>query len=110
MEADGPLIAVRFALYATLSSLFGLAAFGLHALRGAARGRALAWAQWLTGFALVALALSVVAIVLLGMPLAYYESITPCDAPLYQLCFSASTPTYACALDDTGSTCVATPI
>lgn len=70
MEADGPLIAVRFALYATLSSLFGLAAFGLHALRGAARGRALAWAQWLTGFALVALALSVVAIVLLAAAMA----------------------------------------
>lgn len=70
MEADGPLIAVRFALYATLSGLFGLSAFGLHALRGAARGRALAWRRWLTGLALAALALSLVAIVLLAAAMA----------------------------------------
>lgn len=70
MEADGPLIAVRFALYATLSGLFGLSAFGLHALRHAARGSALAWRRWLTGFALAALALSVVAIVLLAAAMA----------------------------------------
>lgn len=70
MEADGPLIAVRFALYATLSGLFGLSAFGLHALRGVARGRAVAWRRWLAGLALAALALSMVAIALLAAAMA----------------------------------------
>lgn len=70
MEADGPLIAVRFALYATLSGLFGLSAFGLHALRGDARGRAIAWARWLAGLTLAALALSLVAIALLAAAMA----------------------------------------
>lgn len=70
MGADGPLIAVRFALYATLSGLFGLSAFGLHALRGVAQGRAVAWRRWLAGFALAALALSAVAIALLAAAMA----------------------------------------
>ena len=49
------------------------------------------------------------AIVLVLVPLAFYEGNTPCDAPLYRLCFTKSTPTYTCAFNTAGS-CVVTPI
>ena len=37
MDADWPLIGVRFALYATLSGLFGLSAFSLYGLKAGER-------------------------------------------------------------------------
>jgi putative copper resistance protein D len=70
MEADWPLIAVRFALYLTLSGLFGLSAFGLYGLQEVERGDALAFRPWLLGAGLLALLLSGIAIALLAAAMA----------------------------------------
>lgn len=70
MEADWPLIAVRFALYMTLSGLFGLSAFGLYGLKVGERGDALALRPWLLGTGLLALLLSGIAIALLAAAMA----------------------------------------
>lgn len=43
--------------------------------------------------------------------LTYYEAVTPCDAPLTQICLRKSMPTYACAFAvGSNTTCVATPL
>ena len=57
------MIAVRFALYGVLGSLFGLSAFGLYGLRG---GDALALRPWLVALAVAGLALSAVQLALLA--------------------------------------------
>ena len=41
--------------------------------------------------------------------LAYWSSVTQCNAPLYQLCLKSTAPTYSCAFDAAGA-CTATPI
>lgn len=61
-----PLIAVRFALYATLGGLFGLSAFSLYGLKGSERGTALALRPWLVGLGLLGLLLSAIALALLA--------------------------------------------
>ncbi len=60
MGADWAAIAVRFALYAALSELFGLSAFGLYAVPSGERGHELALGRWLGGAALAGLLLSAV--------------------------------------------------
>lgn len=60
------MIAVRFALYGVLGSLFGLSAFGLYRLRTGKRGDALALKPWLVALALLGLALSAVQLALLA--------------------------------------------
>lgn len=70
MEADWPLIAVRFALYATLSGLFGLSAFSLYGLRAGERGASVALRSWLAGSGLLGLLLSSIDIALLAASMA----------------------------------------
>lgn len=60
------MIAIRFALYGVLGSLFGLSAFGLYGLRAGERGKALALRPWLVVLAVVGLALSAVQLALLA--------------------------------------------
>ncbi|MCA1652797.1 MAG: copper homeostasis membrane protein CopD [Sphingomicrobium sp.] len=69
MDADWPLVATRFALYIVLSGLFGLSAFSLYALRVGEQG-AFALGSWLAALAVLALALSVVGLVLLAANMA----------------------------------------
>lgn len=66
MDANWPLIGVRFALYGVLGALFGLSAFALYGLRAGERGNALALRPWLVVLALLGLALSIVALALLA--------------------------------------------
>lgn len=74
MDAVG--VAVRFALYFDLGALFGLAAFGLYALRGEERsGAGIAFRPLIAGTALLgllvsALGLAVLAAGMAGVPLA----------------------------------------
>lgn len=70
MEADWPLIAVRFALYVTLSGLFGLSAFSLYGLKADERADALALRPWLVGSGLLGLLLSGIALALLAAAMA----------------------------------------
>ena len=70
MDADWPLIGVRFALYATLSGLFGLSAFSLYGLKAGERGDALALRPWLVASSLLGLLFSGVALVLLAAAMA----------------------------------------
>jgi putative copper resistance protein D len=70
VEADWPLIAVRFALYVTLSGLFGLSAFSLYGLKAGERTAALALRPWLVGSGLLGLLLSVIALTLLAAAMA----------------------------------------
>ena len=70
MDADWPLIGVRFALYATLSGLFGLSAFSLYGLKVEKRADALALRPWLVGSGLLGLLLSGIALVLLAAAMA----------------------------------------
>lgn len=70
MEADWPLIGVRFALYATLSGLFGLSAFSLYGLKAGERADALALRPWLVGTGLLGLLFSGIALVLLAAAMA----------------------------------------
>ena len=56
--ADWPLIAIRFGVYAALSVLFGLSAFGLYGFRGGGRGDALALRAWLIASSMAGLLLS----------------------------------------------------
>ncbi len=70
MEADWPLIAVRFALYVTLSGLFGLSAFSLYGLKAGERADALALRPWLVGSGLLGLLLSGIALALLAAAMA----------------------------------------
>lgn len=70
MEADWPLIAVRFALYMTLSGLFGLSAFSLYGLKAGERANALALRPWLFGSGVLGLLLSGIALALLAAAMA----------------------------------------
>ncbi|NJR76996.1 copper homeostasis membrane protein CopD [Sphingomonas corticis] len=70
MDADWPLIAVRFALYMALSGLFGLSAFSLYGLKVEERADALALRPWLVGSGLLGLLLSSIALVLLAAAMA----------------------------------------
>lgn len=70
METDWPLIAVRFALYATLSGLFGLSAFSLYGLKAGERADALALRPWLVGSGLLGLLFSGIALALLAAAMA----------------------------------------
>lgn len=70
MDADWPIIAVRFALYGVLSGLFGLSAFSLYGLRTGERGDALALKPWLVWSAALGLLLSAVALALLAAAMA----------------------------------------
>ncbi|RST26431.1 copper resistance protein CopD [Sphingomonas ginkgonis] len=70
METDWPLIAVRFALYATLSGLFGLSAFSLYGLKAGERADALALRPWLVGSGLLSLLFSGIALALLAAAMA----------------------------------------
>ena len=70
MEADWPLIAVRFALYVTLSGLFGLSAFSLYGLKAGERADALALRPWLVGSGLLGLLFSGIALALLAAAMA----------------------------------------
>lgn len=70
MEADWPLIVVRFALYVTLSGLFGLSAFSLYGLKAGERADALALRPWLVGSGLLGLLLSAIALALLAAAMA----------------------------------------
>lgn len=70
MDADWPLIGVRFALYATLSGLFGLSVFSLYGLKAGERADALALRPWLVGTGLLGLLFSGIALVLLAAAMA----------------------------------------
>ena len=70
MDTDWPLIAVRFALYVTLSGLFGLSAFSLYGLKAAERADALALRPWLVGSGLLGLLFSGIALALLAAAMA----------------------------------------
>lgn len=70
MDADWPLIAVRFALYMTLSGLFGLSAFSLYGLKAGERADAIALRPWLVGCALLGLVFSCIALALLAAAMA----------------------------------------
>ncbi|WP_298814272.1 copper homeostasis membrane protein CopD [uncultured Sphingomonas sp.] len=70
MDADWPLIAVRFALYMTLSGLFGLSTFGLYGLKGGERADAIALRPWLVGCGLLGLLFSCIALALLAAAMA----------------------------------------
>ncbi len=70
METDWPLIAVRFALYATLSGLFGLSAFSLYGLKAGERADALALRPWLVGSGLLGLLFSGIGLALLAAAMA----------------------------------------
>jgi putative copper resistance protein D len=70
VETDWPLIAVRFALYATLSGLFGLSAFSLYGLKAGERADALALRPWLVGSGLLSLLFSGIALALLAAAMA----------------------------------------
>ena len=70
METDWPLIAVRFALYATLSGLFGLSAFSLYGLKAGERADALALRPWLVGSGLLGLLFSGIGLALLAASMA----------------------------------------
>lgn len=70
MEADWPLIAIRFALYLALGGLFGLSAFSLYGLRQDERDNAFALRAWLIGLGITGLMLSYVAISLLAAAMA----------------------------------------
>ncbi|WP_343526193.1 copper homeostasis membrane protein CopD [Sphingomonas sp.] len=66
MTADWPLIAVRFALYGTLSGLFGLSAFALSSLNDGERRSVLPLRPWLVGGGVAAALLSCIALALLA--------------------------------------------
>ena len=68
--ADWSLIGVRFAIYLTLATLFGLSAFSLYALREGGRRDAIALRPWLVASAVLSLLFSAVWIVLLASSLA----------------------------------------
>ena len=70
MEADWPLIGVRFALYVTLSGLFGLSAFSLYGLKAGERTDAITLRPWLVGSGLLGLLLSAIALALLAAAMA----------------------------------------
>jgi putative copper resistance protein D len=70
VDADWPLIAVRFALYLTLSGLFGLSAFGIYGLEQGERRDALALRPWLLGTGFLAFVFSGIALALLAAAMA----------------------------------------
>jgi putative copper resistance protein D len=70
VAADWPLIAVRFALYMTLSGLFGLSAFSLYGLKAGERADAIALRPWLVACALLGLVFSCIALALLAAAMA----------------------------------------
>jgi putative copper resistance protein D len=70
VETDWPLIAVRFALYVTLSGLFGLSAFSLYGLKAGERTGAITLRPWLVGSGLLGLLLSAIALALLAAAMA----------------------------------------
>jgi putative copper resistance protein D len=67
---DWLLIGIRFALYLTLTVLFGLSTFGFYGLRGDGHGNAIALRPWLVASAVLSLLLSVGWVVLLASSLA----------------------------------------
>lgn len=90
MEADWPLIAVRFALYLAISGLFGLSAFSLYGLKEGERGTALALRPWLLGCGLLGLLLSGIAIALLAAAMAGAPA-WPVDREAIEMLLSGST-------------------
>jgi putative copper resistance protein D len=70
VDTGWPLIAVRFALYVTLSGLFGLSAFSLYGLKAGERADALALRPWLVGSGLLSLLFSGIALALLAAAMA----------------------------------------
>lgn len=70
MDADWPMVGIRFALYGVLGGLFGLSAFSLYGLRAGERTGALALRPWLVASAIAGLLLSVVALALLAAAMA----------------------------------------
>jgi len=68
--ADAALIGVRFALYVTLTALFGLSAFSLYGLRANERVNALKLRPWLLSSDILALLLSAAWIVLMASSMA----------------------------------------
>lgn len=70
MDNGWLLIAVRFALYVTLSGLFGLSAFSLYGLKAGERDDALALRPWLVGSGLLSLLFSGIALALLAAAMA----------------------------------------
>ena len=70
MEADWPLIAIRFALYLALGGLFGLSAFSLYGLKAGERTDAITLRPWLVGSGLLGLLLSAIALALLAAAMA----------------------------------------
>lgn len=89
MDADWPMIVVRFALYGVLSGLFGLSAFSLYALRECERWNTLALKPWLVGSAGLGLLLSAVALALLAASMAG-TSPWPIDRDAISLLLSGS--------------------
>lgn len=67
---DWPLVAVRLGVYLSIGTLFGLAAFGMHALRAGERGSSLALRGWLAAMAGTGLVLSACWLVLLSSSMA----------------------------------------
>lgn len=70
MEADWPLIGVRFALYGVLTGLFGLSAFSLYGLRAGERDSAVALRPWLVVSGGLALLLSLCSLALMASAMA----------------------------------------
>ncbi len=70
MQTDWSIVAVRFMLYAVLSGLFGLSAFGLYALRATERTDALPLRPWLVAGTIFALVISGVSLALLAAAMA----------------------------------------
>ena len=67
---DWPLVVVRFGVYLTIGTLFGLSAFGLYALRAGERGSAVALRGWLAASTVLGLILSACWLVLLSSSMA----------------------------------------
>lgn len=67
---DWPLVAVRLGVYLSIGTLFGLAAFGIHALRAGERENSLALRGWLAATAGMGLVLSACWLVLLSSSMA----------------------------------------
>jgi len=67
---DWPLVAVRLGVYLSIGTLFGLAAFGMHALRAGERGNSLALRGWLAATTGMGLFLSACWLVLLSSSMA----------------------------------------
>jgi hypothetical protein len=65
-------VAVRLGVYLSIGTLFGLVAFGIHALRAGKRGNSLALRGWLAATAGMGLVLSACWLVLLSSTIAAF--------------------------------------